>query len=82
MSADGFNSGPPPGAAADWTIDQGWDGLYGGRAPGLDDLLYERQSSLLPGYACDAFLHGLDALDLHRGGIPDFAQDQRGSATA
>ena len=27
---------------------------------------------MLPGRACDAFLHGLDALDLHGAGIPDF----------
>jgi len=24
MSADGFTTAPPPGAAADWTIDQSW----------------------------------------------------------
>jgi phenylalanine-4-hydroxylase len=28
----------------------------------------------LPGRACDAFLRGLDALDRHCQGIPDFAQ--------
>ena len=27
---------------------------------------------ILPGRACDAFLRGLDALDLNAGGIPDF----------
>ena len=27
---------------------------------------------MLPGRACDEFLRGLDALDLHRSGIPDF----------
>jgi phenylalanine-4-hydroxylase len=71
MSADGFSSGPPPGAAADWTIDQGWE-TY---APAEHDVwitLYERQTTLLPGRACDAFLRGLDVLDLHRSGIPDF----------
>ena len=71
MSADGFTNGPPPGAAADWTIDQGWD-AYTPAEHAVWDTLYERQTALLPGYACEEFLHGLDALDLHRGGIPDF----------
>ncbi|ATQ43397.1 phenylalanine 4-monooxygenase [Caulobacter mirabilis] len=71
MSADGFSSGPPPGAAADWTIDQGWD-AYTADEHAVWDLLYERQAAMLPGRACDAFLHGLDALNLHRGGIPEF----------
>jgi phenylalanine-4-hydroxylase len=73
MSADGFSAGPPPGAAADWTIDQAWDG-YTPEEHRVWDVLYERQSALLPGRACDEFLKGLDSLDLHRGGIPDFAR--------
>ena len=73
MSADGFTSGPPPGAAADWTIDQGWS-AYTAAEHQVWTTLYERQSRLLPGRACDAFLNGLDALDLHRGGIPEFAR--------
>lgn len=71
MSADGFTAGPPPGARPDWTIDQGWD-AYTSQEHQVWMTLYERQSKLLPGRACDAFLKGLDALDLHRGGIPDF----------
>jgi phenylalanine-4-hydroxylase len=71
MSADGFSSGPPPGAAADWTIDQGWD-AYTPEEHAVWDVLYERQAALLPGYACDEFLNGLEALNLNRGGIPDF----------
>jgi phenylalanine-4-hydroxylase len=71
MSADGFSSGPPPGAAADWTIDQGWES-YTQAEHDVWITLYERQSALLPGRACDEFLRGLDALDLHRSGIPDF----------
>ena len=71
MSADGFSSGPPPGAAADWTIDQGWEN-YSQAEHDVWITLYERQTTLLPGRACDAFLRGLDALDLHRSGIPDF----------
>ncbi|CAN5573302.1 phenylalanine 4-monooxygenase [soil metagenome] len=73
MSADGFASRPPPGARSDWTIDQDW-AAYTRVEHQVWMTLYERQSKLLPGRACDAFLHGLDALDLHRGGIPDFAR--------
>ncbi len=71
MSADGFSAAPPPGAREDWTIDQGWVD-YTPEEHATWDILYERQAALLPGYACDEFLHGLEALNLHRGGIPDF----------
>ena len=73
MSADGFSGGPPPGAAADWTIDQAWSS-YTSAEHRVWDVLYERQTALLAGRASDQFLKGLDALDLHRGGIPDFAR--------
>ncbi|WP_340643869.1 phenylalanine 4-monooxygenase [Phenylobacterium sp.] len=73
MSADGLPTSPPPGARSDWTIDQDW-AAYTPAEHQVWMTLYERQSRLLPGRACDAFLHGLDALDLHRGGIPDFAR--------
>ncbi|WP_421737669.1 phenylalanine 4-monooxygenase [Caulobacter sp.] len=73
MSADGFITSPPPGARADWTIDQGW-GAYSSAEHEVWITLYERQTAMLPGRACDAFLSGLDALDLHRSGIPDFAR--------
>jgi phenylalanine-4-hydroxylase len=62
---------PPAGAAADWTIDQGWD-RYTPQEHAVWITLYERQSAILPGRACDAFLKGLTALDLHGQGIPDF----------
>ncbi|MGC1301772.1 MAG: phenylalanine 4-monooxygenase [Caulobacteraceae bacterium] len=71
MSADGFSGGPPEGAAADWTIPQGWD-RYAPEDHRTWVTLYERQLKVLHGRACDAFLHGLDALDLHGDGIPDF----------
>jgi phenylalanine-4-hydroxylase len=64
---------PPPGARPDWTIDQGWE-AYTPAEHQLWVTLYERQRALLPGRACDPFLRGLDALDLHRDGIPDFAR--------
>jgi phenylalanine-4-hydroxylase len=71
MSVDGFSGGPPPGARPDWTIDQGWN-AYDQTEHDTWITLYERQTQLLPGRACDEFLRGLDALDLHRSGIPDF----------
>jgi len=36
------------------------------------DDLFARQMEVLPGRACAAFLHGLEKLDLSRGGIPEF----------
>ncbi|HTV34719.1 MAG TPA: phenylalanine 4-monooxygenase [Methylocella sp.] len=70
---DAIKSGPPPGAASDWTIDQNFEG-YSEAEHRLWTKLYERQAELLPGRACDAFMHGLEALDLHGAGIPDFAR--------
>ncbi|MDE2488152.1 MAG: phenylalanine 4-monooxygenase [Alphaproteobacteria bacterium] len=64
---------PPPGARPDWTVPQGWD-RYTAAEHQVWVTLYERQAALLPGRACDPFLKGLDALDLHRAGIPDFAR--------
>jgi phenylalanine-4-hydroxylase len=64
---------PPPGAAADWTIPQGWD-AYTEVEHRTWVTLYERQMKVLPSRACDPFLRGLDALDLHGSGIPDFAR--------
>lgn len=73
MSADGFAGGPPPGARPDWTIDQDWN-AYSGAEHEVWLTLYQRQIELLPGRACDPFLKGLEALDLHRAGIPEFAR--------
>jgi phenylalanine-4-hydroxylase len=73
MSADGHSLAPPPGAAADWTIDQAW-AHYTDAEHQVWITLYERQAALLPGRACEPFLKGLEALDLHRAGIPDFAR--------
>ena len=62
---------PPPDAAADWTIDQGWR-AYTPAEHALWDRLYARQARQLADRAHPAFLHGLAALDLGGGGIPDF----------
>jgi phenylalanine-4-hydroxylase len=63
---------PPPGAAADWTVDQNW-AHFTGEEHARWDRLYARQMELLPGRACRPFLEGLRALDLGTGGVPDFA---------
>lgn len=76
MSADGRLDLPPPGARDDWTIDQAWNS-YTQAEHDVWITLYERQAALLPRRACDAFLNGLDALDLHDAGIPDFARVNR-----
>jgi phenylalanine-4-hydroxylase len=60
-------------ASPDWTIPQGFE-LYSEAEHQTWTTLYERQAEILPGRACDAFLHGLEALDLHGHGIPDFQQ--------
>ena len=64
---------PPPGANADWTIDQGWN-AYTAEEHETWDILFERQSKMLPGRAAQAFLNGLDVLKLSKPGIPDFRE--------
>ncbi len=67
---------PPDGARDDWTIDQDWSG-YTAVEHRVWVTLYERQAALLPGRACEPFLHGLEALDLHGAGIPDLRELNR-----
>lgn len=62
---------PPEGAAADWTIPQNW-AAYTDVEHETWNTLYARQMKILPGRACEAYMRGLDALDLNTGGIPDF----------
>ncbi|WP_026605637.1 phenylalanine 4-monooxygenase [Methylocapsa acidiphila] len=62
---------PPPGAEPDWTVPQRHN-AYSDADHRVWVTLYDRQAEILPRRACDAFLHGLDALDLHGAGIPDF----------
>jgi len=64
---------PPAGAAADWTIPQGWD-RYTAEEHATWDTLFARQAKLLPGRASNAWLKGLDVLRLDRPGIPDFEE--------
>jgi phenylalanine-4-hydroxylase len=73
VSGQTLRGAPPPDAAPDWTVDQGWSS-YTASEHQVWLTLYERQAEVLQGRACDAFLHGLDALDLRGEGIPDFAR--------
>jgi phenylalanine-4-hydroxylase len=72
-----MNESSPGGAAApapqrpDWTIDQRWE-RYTAEEHGVWKTLFERQSRLLPGRACDAFVEGMRALPLGADRIPDF----------
>lgn len=75
---------PPPGGTpvnggegatatprADGTIDQDW-ARYSARDHAVWRTLFERQTRLLPGRACDAFLDGMARLPIGAEGIPDF----------
>ncbi|MBP8232829.1 MAG: phenylalanine 4-monooxygenase [Rhizorhabdus sp.] len=66
-------STPPEGAAADWTIPQGW-ARYTPAEHAMWDRLFARQAKLLQGRAAPEFLAGLDVLRMERPGIPDFEE--------
>ncbi len=57
--------------APDWTIDQGWE-HYTAVEHATWKTLFERQSRLLPGRACDEFVDGMRDLPITANGIPDF----------
>lgn len=58
-------------ASPDWTIDQGWQN-YTAEEHATWRTLYERQTKLLPGRACDEFVAGMRALPITADRIPDF----------
>jgi phenylalanine-4-hydroxylase len=55
----------------DWTIDQDW-ARYTPAEHAVWKTLYERQTKLLPGRACNAFVQGMRALPIGPDQIPDF----------
>jgi len=55
----------------DWTIDQGWDN-YSPAEHAVWKTLFERQTKLLPGRACDEFVDGMKKLPIGPDEIPDF----------
>ena len=61
----------PADMAADFTVPQKWE-EYTDEEHGVWDTLFERQVKMMPGAAEQSFIDGLKALDLGRGGIPDF----------
>ncbi|MYM30704.1 phenylalanine 4-monooxygenase [Duganella sp. CY15W] len=63
----------PPGQRDDWTIDQQWD-RYTPEQHQVWATLFERQTKLLEGRACDEFLAGMRALPIAPDKIPDFRQ--------
>ena len=65
----------------DHTVPQNWPG-YTPEEHEVWRTLYKRQTEILPGLACDAFLQGVDKLDLSAG-IPDFERlsDRLGALT-
>lgn len=58
-------------ASADWTIPQGWS-HYTAADHATWKTLFERQTRLLPGRACEAFVQGMRDLPLSPDQIPDF----------
>jgi phenylalanine-4-hydroxylase len=69
-SKHGLAAGEQPDSP-DWTIDQGWD-KYTTEEHGVWKTLFERQSKLLPGRACDEFVRGMRDLPIGPEQIPDF----------
>ncbi len=61
----------PRPANPDWTVEQGWE-HYSAADHATWKTLFERQTRLLPGRACDAFLQGLRDLPIDAHQIPDF----------
>lgn len=57
----------------DWTIDQGWSN-YTPAEHAVWKTLFERQTKLLPGRACDEFVEGMKNLPIGADRIPDFLE--------
>jgi phenylalanine-4-hydroxylase len=55
----------------DWTIDQGWSS-YTAAEHATWKTLFERQTQLLPGRACDEFVQGMRDLPMGADEIPNF----------
>jgi phenylalanine-4-hydroxylase len=73
MTSDKVGNNPDPGREVrpDFTLDQPKE-LYTESDHAVWRALFERQSALLPGRACDEFLQGMGGLGVAADGIPDF----------
>ncbi|MFO1262110.1 MAG: phenylalanine 4-monooxygenase [Rhodoferax sp.] len=60
-------------ARADWTIDQGW-AAYTPAQHAVWKTLFERQSALLPGLACQDYVQGMRKLPMSAEQIPNFEE--------
>jgi phenylalanine-4-hydroxylase len=69
----GLAAGDVAPQRADWTIDQGWDN-YTTQEHAVWKTLFERQSKLLPGRACDEFVEGMKNLPIGPDQIPNFLE--------
>jgi len=67
----GLAAGDPRPERADWSIDQGWE-RYTAEEHATWRTLFERQTKLLLGRACDEFVQGMQALPIGPERIPDF----------
>jgi phenylalanine-4-hydroxylase len=67
----GLAGGEQPPERADWTIEQGWE-KYSAAEHATWKTLFNRQSRLLPGRACDEFVAGMKDLPIGADEIPDF----------
>lgn len=77
-TTDKVKHGLAAGAAAapqrpDWTVDQDWS-QYTAQEHAVWKTLFERQSKLLPGLACNDFVHGMQKLPMSADRIPDFEE--------
>jgi phenylalanine-4-hydroxylase len=63
----------PPDAAHDWTVPQRWTD-YTPQEHAMWDMLFARQSKMLPGRVAPEFLDGLKILKMSKPGIPDFEE--------
>ncbi len=68
--AAGQTARPP---SADWTIPQGWSS-YTAAEHAVWQTLFERQTALLPGRACDEFVAGMRDLPIRPDRIPHFGE--------
>lgn len=71
LSPSPTSHSPTHSRLPDWTIDQGWPS-YTPQEHATWKRLFQRQTQLLPGRACDEFVQGMRDLPISADQIPDF----------